>query len=186
MTTTTSPNPNKALWEKGDFTRIADTMRASGEDLVRRIGVGPGLDRARPRLRRRHDGDPGRPGGCRRARHRHRSQPRRRRPGSRRAARASPSCTFEEGDASDLVDVDDASVDLVVTVFGAMFAPRPFDTAAEMVRVVKPGGRIVMGNWIPGDPTLVAQILRISGAVLAAAAGGLREPGHVGRRGAHP
>ena len=45
-----------------------------------------------------------------------------------------------------------------------MFAPRPFDVAKEMVRVTRPGGRIVMGNWIPGDPTLVAQILKISAA----------------------
>jgi hypothetical protein len=45
-----------------------------------------------------------------------------------------------------------------------MFAPRPFDVAKEMVRVVKPGGQIVMGNWIPNDPTLVAQILKISSA----------------------
>jgi hypothetical protein len=45
-----------------------------------------------------------------------------------------------------------------------MFAPKPFDVAKEMVRVTRPGGRIVMGNWIPGDPTLVAQILRISSA----------------------
>ena len=43
-----------------------------------------------------------------------------------------------------------------------MFAPKPFDVAKEMVRVTKPGGRIVMGNWIPNDPTLVAQILKIS------------------------
>jgi hypothetical protein len=42
-----------------------------------------------------------------------------------------------------------------------MFAPKPFDVAKEMVRVTRPGGRIVMGNWIPNDPTLVAQILRI-------------------------
>ena len=52
----------------------------------------------------------------------------------------------------------------MVSVFGAMFAPRPFDVAKEMVRVTKKGGRIVMGNWIPGDPTLVAQILKISAA----------------------
>ena len=45
-----------------------------------------------------------------------------------------------------------------------MFAPRPFDVAKEMVRVTRPGGRIVMGNWIPNDPTLVAQILKISAA----------------------
>jgi hypothetical protein len=50
----------------------------------------------------------------------------------------------------------------VISIFGAMFAPKPSDVAKEMVRVTKPGGRIVMGNWIPGDPTLVAQILKIS------------------------
>jgi SAM-dependent methyltransferase len=60
--------------------------------------------------------------------------------------------------------VPDRSFDLVVSIFGAMFAPRPFDVAKEMVRVTRPGGRIVMGNWIPNDPTLVAQILKISSA----------------------
>ena len=45
-----------------------------------------------------------------------------------------------------------------------MFAPKPFDVAKEMVRVTRPGGRIIMGNWIPNDPTLVAQILKISSA----------------------
>ena len=71
---------------------------------------------------------------------------------------------FQQGDASDLKELDDDSFDLVVSIFGAMFAPRPFDVAHEMVRVTRPGGRIVMGNWIPGDPTLVAQILKISAA----------------------
>ena len=71
---------------------------------------------------------------------------------------------FEEGDASDLADLADDRFDLVLTMFGAMFAPRPHDVAREMVRVTRPGGRIVMGNWIPGDPTLVAQILKISAA----------------------
>jgi SAM-dependent methyltransferase len=71
---------------------------------------------------------------------------------------------FQEGDASDLNELDDDSFDLVVSIFGAMFAPRPADVAKEVVRVTRPGGRIVMGNWIPGDPTLVAQILRISSA----------------------
>jgi ubiquinone/menaquinone biosynthesis C-methylase UbiE len=73
-------------------------------------------------------------------------------------------CTFQVGDATDLSDLDDQSFDLVVTIFGAMFAPKPYDVAKEMVRVTRPGGRIVMGNWIPGDPTLVAQILRIVSA----------------------
>src|SRR5579862_9968050 len=71
-------------------------------------------------------------------------------------------CRFQEGDASDLNELADDSFDLVVSIFGAMFAPRPFDVAKETVRVTRPGGRIVMGNWIPNDPTLVAQILRIS------------------------
>jgi SAM-dependent methyltransferase len=68
---------------------------------------------------------------------------------------------FQEGDASNLEKVPDKSFDLVVSVFGAMFAPKPFDVAKEMVRVTRPGSRIVMGNWIPNDPTLVAQILKI-------------------------
>src|SRR5215475_4709836 len=65
-------------------------------------------------------------------------------------------------DASNLHELKDRSFDLVVSIFGAMFAPKPFDVAKEMVRVTSPEGRIVMGNWIPNDPTLVAQILKIS------------------------
>src|SRR5262249_17419174 len=69
---------------------------------------------------------------------------------------------FQEGDASNLAELKDNTFDRVVSVFGAMFAPRPFDVAKEVVRVTRPGGRIVMGNWIPNDPTLVSQILKIS------------------------
>ena len=85
--------------------------------------------------------------------------------GNKRAsAERLTNCTFQEGDACDLSDLNDQSFDLVVSIFGAMFAPKPFDVAKEMVRVTRPGGRIVMGNWIPGDPTLVAQVLKISSA----------------------
>ena len=85
--------------------------------------------------------------------------------GARRAAKAGLSnCRFQEGDASNLEGIADDSFDRLVSLFGAMFAPRPFDVAKEMVRVTRPGGRIVMGNWIPGHPTLVAQILKISSA----------------------
>ncbi len=85
--------------------------------------------------------------------------------GNRRAkAEGLANCRFQEGDASDLHDLKDADFDLVVSIFGAMFAPKPFDVAKAMTRVTRPGGRIVMGNWIPNDPTLVAQILRISSA----------------------
>jgi len=71
---------------------------------------------------------------------------------------------FQEGDATNLTDLADDSFDLVVSIFGAMFAPRPFDAAKEVVRVTRPGGRIVMGNWIPNDPTFVAQLLRVTTA----------------------
>jgi ubiquinone/menaquinone biosynthesis C-methylase UbiE len=83
--------------------------------------------------------------------------------GNRRAAAAGLArLKFQEGDASNLEGVNDHSFDVTVSMFGAMFAPKPFDVAKEMVRVTKPGGRIVMGNWIPGDPTFVSQLLKIS------------------------
>jgi SAM-dependent methyltransferase len=85
--------------------------------------------------------------------------------GNKRAAEHGlPNLKFQHGDACDLHDLEAQSFDLVVSIFGAMFAPKPFDVAKEMVRVTRPGGRIVMGNWIPNDPTLVAQILKISSA----------------------
>ena len=156
-------NPNKALWEKGDFTKIAETMRESGAALVDTIGVDRSLKvldlgcgdgtTALPEARLGADvlgvdiaanlvaaGN------------------------GRAAAAGLTNVRFQEGDASNLESIADDSFDLIVTLFGAMFAPRPFDVASEMVRVAKPGGRIVMGNWIPGDPTLIAQILKISAA----------------------
>ena len=161
--TSTPINPNKLLWEKGDFTRIADTMRGSGETFVRGLGVQPDqhlLDLGCG------DGTTAIPAAQRGAMVRGIDIARNLvAAGNARATELGlTNCTFEEGDASNLESVDDETFDLLISVFGAMFAPRPHDTAAEMVRVVKPGGRIVMGNWIPGDPTLVAQILRISGS----------------------
>jgi len=143
-------NPNKALWEKGDFTQIAAFMRQSGEAVVQSLGVKPplrvldlgcgdgttavplarlgaevvGIDIARNLVDA----------------------------GNKRAAQADLNrLKFQEGDACDLQGVGDHSFDLTLSVFGAMFAPKPFDVAKEMVRVTKPGGRIVMGNWIPND-----------------------------------
>jgi ubiquinone/menaquinone biosynthesis C-methylase UbiE len=157
----TPVNPNKALWEKGDFTRLAETMRQSGDALVERIGVNRGM---RVLDLGCGDGTTAIPAGKRGAvvlgvdiaQNLVEA-------GNRRARELNlPNCYFQEGDASDLRDLNDQLFDLVVSIFGAMFAPRPFDVAKEMVRVTRPGGRIVMGNWIPGDPTLVAQVLRIS------------------------
>src|SRR5262245_22399591 len=154
-------NPNQALWERGDFTRIAGTMRVSGDALIQTLGITKGLKvldlgcgdgtTALPEARRGAEvlgvdiatnlvaaGN------------------------ARAQAEGLTNIRFQHGDATNLQDLPDRSFDLVVSIFGAMFAPRPFDVAKEMVRVTRPGGRIVMGNWIPNDPTLVAQILRIS------------------------
>lgn len=154
-------NPNQALWEKGDFTRIATSMRNSGEALVDRLSITEGLDvldlgcgdgtTAVPTARRGANVL-----GVDIARNLVEA-------GNRRASdEGLGNLTFRQGDACELNDLTDDSFDLVLSVFGAMFAPRPFDVAREMVRVTRPGGRIVMGNWIPGDPTLVAQLLKIS------------------------
>jgi ubiquinone/menaquinone biosynthesis C-methylase UbiE len=159
-------NPNKALWEKGDFTEIAALMRDSGEDVVKSLGIKPplrvldlgcgdgttaiplarlgaevvGIDIARNLVEA----------------------------GNKRAAAAGlKRLTFQEGDACNLQGVGDHSFDLTLSVFGAMFAPKPIDVAREMVRVTKPGGRIEMGNWIPNDPTsFVSQLLKISSSFM--------------------
>ncbi|WP_300601561.1 methyltransferase domain-containing protein [Niabella sp.] len=156
-------NPNKALWEKGDFTRIAETMRKSGEALASRMGIAKGMQvlelgggdgtTAIPLAKTGADvtvidiaANLVQAGNI------------------RAKEEGLANCVFREGDASQLSDVPDASFDATVSIFGAMFAPRPFDVAKEMVRVTKPGGKILMGNWIPGDPTLVARLLKISAA----------------------
>ena len=154
-------NPNKALWEQGDFTRIADTMRESGEALVQRLGIAKGMKVLDLGC---GDGTTAVPEarlgatvmGIDIARNLVEA-------GNKRAAEHGlTNLKFQEGDASNLEQVPDNNFDLVVSIFGAMFAPKPFDVAKEMVRVTRPGGRIVMGNWIPNDPTLVAQLLKIS------------------------
>ena len=158
---TTPMNPNKALWEKGDFTRIAETMRESGQTLVQRLGITKGMKVLDLGC---GDGTTALPAaklgadivGVDIARNLVEA-------GNKRAAELDlTNCSFQEGDASNLEQLPDRAFDLVISIFGAMFAPKPFDVAKEMVRVTRPGGRIVMGNWIPNDPTLVAQILRIS------------------------
>ncbi|GGA61792.1 class I SAM-dependent methyltransferase [Sphingomonas psychrolutea] len=156
-------NPNKALWEKGDFTRLAATMRQNGDDLVESLGVTPGMDVLDLGC---GDGTTAIPAARRGANVRGVDIAANLvAAGNARAAEAGlDNIRFEEGDASNLDGIADESFDLVVSIFGAMFAPRPFDVAREMVRVTRRSGRIVMGNWIPGDPTLVAQILKISAA----------------------
>jgi SAM-dependent methyltransferase len=168
-------NPNKALWEKGDFTRLAQTMRRSGELLVNGLGITKGLNildlgcgdgtTALPEARLGAEVL-----GVDIASNLVEA-------GNKRVLDAGlPNCRFQEGDACDLRDLKDKSFDLVVSMFGAMFAPKPFDVAKEMVRVTRSGGRIVMGNWIPNDPTLVARILKISSAYSPAPPEGFVSP----------
>ena len=154
-------NPNKALWEKGDFTRIAQSMRESGEALIQGLGITKGLKVLDLGC---GDGTTAIPVaklgaevlGVDIASNLVAA-------GNKRAKEMGlTNCKFQEGDVSNLQELKNHTFDLVVSVFGAMFAPKPADVAKEMVRVTRPGGRIIMGNWIPNDPTLVAQILRIS------------------------
>ena len=171
----TAVNPNKALWEKGDFTRIAATMRQSGEALVGRVGIRKGMKvldlgcgdgtTAIPAARLGADVL-----GVDIARNLVKA-------GNRRVGELGlGNLRFQEGDATNLRGLADGSFDFVLSVFGAMFAPKPHDVAREMVRVTRPGGRIVMGNWIPGDPTFVAQVLKISSAYTPAPPAGFVSP----------
>jgi ubiquinone/menaquinone biosynthesis C-methylase UbiE len=154
-------NQNKALWEKGDFSQIAAFMRHSGEAVIRSMAITPPLrvldlgcgdgTTAIPLARTGVEVT-----GIDIARNLVEA-------GNKRAAEAGLGrLKFQEGDACNLEGIADHSFDLSISVFGAMFAPNPFDVAKELVRVTKPGGRIVMGNWIPNDPTFVSQLLKIS------------------------
>ena len=166
VTKTQNMNPNKALWEKGDFTSIAETMRESGEELVAKLGIdksfkildlgcGDGTT-AIPEAKLGADVL-----GVDIATNLVEA-------GNKRIKETGlTNCRIQEGDATNLQELEDSKFDLVVTVFGAMFAPKPFDVAKEMVRVTKPGGRIVMGNWIPNDPSFVSQLLKVSTAYAA-------------------
>lgn len=156
-------NPNKALWEQGDFTRIADGMRESGEAFVADLGVTGQMDVLDLAC---GDGNTALPSAKRGANVLGVDIASNLLAAAKRRAEDAglTNISFQEGDASNLEDLDDDSFDLTVSVFGAMFAPRPVDVAKEMVRVTRPGGRVVMGNWIPGDPTVIAQLLKISAA----------------------
>lgn len=159
-------NPNKTLWEKGDFTKVATFTRQSSEILVKSLGIAPPLrvldlgcgdgNTAIPLARLGADVT-----GIDIAQNLVEA-------GNKRAVEAGlDHLTFQEGDACNLQGIDDNSFDLALTVFGAMFAPNPFDVAKELVRVTKPGGRIVMCNWIPNDATsFVSQLLKISSSFM--------------------
>ena len=168
-------NPNKALWEKGDFTRIAATMRGSATELIGKLQITKDLNILDLGC---GDGTTAIPAarlganvlGVDIARNLVAAG------NARIKEEGLTNCIIREGDATDLKELANEQFDMVVSIFGAMFAPKPFDVAKEMVRVTRKGGRIVMGNWIPGDPTLVAQILKISSAYTPAPPEGFISP----------
>ncbi len=157
---TTSPDQNpqlalqqlkarmRASWMAGDFGVVAKTIARGAEIFITRLGLPPGslvLDvacgtgnLAIPLARQgcTVTGLDIAPNLLEQAR--------------KRAAAENLTITFDEGDAEQLPYAN-ASFDAVVSMFGAMFAPRPDVVASELARVLKPGGRLAMANWNPAS-----------------------------------
>ncbi len=156
----------RATWISGDFGQIAKFLETEAKDFVNRLGIQPGskvLDVAcgtgnlalpAARLGANVTGVDIAPNLVEQAR--------------ANAAREGLQAQFDEGDAEAL-PYDDASFDTVVTMYGAMFAPRPDVVAAELLRVTKPGGRIAMGNWTPAG--FIGQMFKAVGAHVTPPAG---------------
>jgi SAM-dependent methyltransferase len=136
----------RATWMAGDFGVVAKTIAADAEAFVARLAIPKGAhvldvacgtgNLAIPLARRGAvvTGVDIAPNLIAQARE--------------RAAAENLDATFDEGDAEQL-PYGDASFDVVVTMFGAMFAPRPEVVASELARVLKPGGLLAMANWTP-------------------------------------
>ena len=136
----------RATWVAGDFGQIAKYYTKDAEDFINRLNLKPGMkvldvacgtgNTALPAARAGADvtGVDIAPNLVEQARE--------------NAKREGLNARFDEGDAEAL-PYEDASFDAVVTMFGAMFAPRPELVAAELKRVCRPGGFIAMANWTP-------------------------------------
>ena len=143
-------NSMRAAWIAGDFGVVAKTIAAGTDDFAARLAIPPGscvLDVATgtgnlaiPLARQGAvvTGVDIAPNLLVQARE--------------RAATEGLTITFDEGDAEQL-PYPDSAFDAVVTIFGAMFAPRPELVASELARVLKPGGRLAMANWNPASFT---------------------------------
>lgn len=133
-------------WTAGDYGRVAENLTGGAEDFFRRLDIEPGMSVLDVACGAGQIALPAARGGARvtgmdiapnwieQARE--------------RAAVEGLEVQFDVGDAEDL-PYPDESFDLVVSLIGAMFAPRPELVASELLRVTRPGGRVVMGNWTP-------------------------------------
>lgn len=136
----------KATWMAGDFGQIANFTATEGEKFVARLAITPGTRVLDVACGTGNTAIPAARAGAsvtgvdiatnllEQARN--------------RAASEGVSANFQEGDAEDL-PFGDASFDVVLSMYGAMFAPRPERVATELIRVCRPGGVIVMANWTP-------------------------------------
>lgn len=152
----------RATWIAGDFGEIAKTYATGAEEFVRSLNLKPGMrvldvacgtgNLALPaaRLGAVVTGVDIAPNLIEQARE--------------NAKREGLTVQFDVGDAESL-PYEDASFDAVITMFGAMFTPRPELTAAELKRVVRPGGFIAMANWTPTG--FVGQMFKIVGSHVA-------------------
>ena len=156
----------RATWIAGDFGQIAKFLAQEGEKFVKRLGLKPGmkvLDAACG------TGNLSLPA----ARHGATVTGVDIAPNLLEQARATAAAEgltarFDEGDAEAL-PYDDASFDVVMTMYGAMFAPRPDIVAAELKRVIKPGGKIAMANWTPTG--FIGQMFKATAAHVTPPAG---------------
>jgi ubiquinone/menaquinone biosynthesis C-methylase UbiE len=134
------------IWSSGNFAKIGNLAQVVGEQLCETVGLLPGervLDVAcgtgnAALAAARRFGDAAGVDYV----------PELLANGRERAAAEGLEVEFVEGDAQEL-PFDDASFDVVLSTFGAMFAPDQPKTAQELLRVCRPGGRIGMSNWTP-------------------------------------
>lgn len=149
----------RATWIAGDFGQIARFLATEGEEFIKRLELKPEMkvldvacgtgNLALPAARTGATvtGVDIAPNLLEQAR--------------ANAAREGLNIQFDEGDAEALPYAD-ASFDAVVTMYGAMFAPRPELVAGELKRVCKPGGTIAMANWTPGG--FIGQMFKAAAA----------------------
>jgi ubiquinone/menaquinone biosynthesis C-methylase UbiE len=148
----------RATWMAGDFGEIAKLNAGGAEDFVERIQLKPGMNVLDVACGTGNQSIPAARTGA------HviglDIAPNLLEQARKRAAAENLKIEFIEGDAEKL-PYDDARFDVVLSMFGAMFAPRPEVVASELLRVSRPGGLIAMGNWTPSG--FVGQMFKITG-----------------------